>query len=330
MTPGRLQSWINVACVGSCLVIGSASLAQPVGTPGTTTPPPLTNAASPTFPTGKCPVDTFRELLAMSASERNQFLTNRSLVSQRMIQAKIKEYLALNPEMRELRLRATELRWYLVPLMNAPATNRTTQLAAIPEQVRPFVEDRLRLWDTLTPADQKRLLSPAVDTFATQAARSHDSSNQTAVTHAIISPARRQWLEKGIQHWQEMSEDQRQEIASQFFRFFELTPQEKSKTINTLSDQERRQLERTLASFDSLSADKRAQCLESFDKFASLSVEERQQFLVNAQRWESLTPTERQAWRDLVNAQLTPRRPVRIHLNIRRPAVTAGVTTNQN
>jgi predicted Fe-S protein YdhL (DUF1289 family) len=245
-----------------------------------------------------------------------------------MIQAKIKEYLALNPEMRELRLRATELRWYLLPLMNAPATNRTAQLAAIPEQVRPLVEDRLRLWDTLAPADQKRLLLPAVDTIATQAARSPDSSNQTAVTRATISPARRQWLEKGIQHWQEMSEDQRQEIASQFFRFFELTPQEKSKTINTLSDPERRQLERTLASFDSLSADKRAQCLESFDKFASLSVEERQQFLVNAQRWQSMTPTERQSWRDLVNAQLSPRRPVRIHLRIpHRPVL---VTTNQN
>lgn len=266
----------------------------------------------------------------MSAAERAQYLTNRSLISQRMIQAKIKEYVELKPEMRELRLRATELRWYLIPLMNAPATNRTAQLAAIPEQVRPLVQDRLRLWDSLDPAAQKRLLSPAANIFATDAARSHESSNSTAVARATISPGRRQWLEKGIQHWQEMSEEQRQEIASQFFRFFELTPQEKSKTINTLSDPERRQLERTLASFESLSADKRAQCLESFDKFASLSVEERQQFLENAQRWESMTPTERQAWRDLVNAQLTPRRPVRIHLNIRRPAVPAVATTNQN
>jgi hypothetical protein len=214
--------------------------------------------------------------------------------------------------------------------MNAPATNRAAQLAAIPAQVRPLVQDRLRLWDSLTTAVQKRLLSRAADVIATEAARSHDSSNQTAVTHAIISPARRQWLEKGIQHWQEMTEDQRQEIASNFYLFFELKPQEKSKTINTLSDPERRQLERTLASFGSLSAEKRAQCLESFDKFASLSVEERQQFLQNAQRWENMTPTERQTWRDLVTAQLSPRRPVRIHLRIpRRPPVPA-VVTNQN
>ena len=235
MIPRRLQSLVKIAILAPWMVVGAASLAQPSAPPATGTPRQLTNAPSPTFSTSKCPVDTFRELLAMSSSERQQSLTNRSLVSQRMIQAKIKEYLELSPEMRELRLRATELRWYLLPLMNAPATNRVTQLSAIPEQVRPFVQDRLRLWDGLDPEAQKRLLSPAANIFAADAARSHESSNQTAVARAIISPARRQWLEKGIQHWQEMSEEQRQEIASQFFRFFELTPQEKSKTINTLS-----------------------------------------------------------------------------------------------
>jgi hypothetical protein len=324
MIARRIHLLIQVASLSTCLLAGSTSLAQPAEPVAAAKPRQPTNAPSGTFSAGKCPVDTFRELLAMSASERNQALTNRSLVSQRMIQSKIQEYLALSPEMRELRLRATELRWYLVPLMNAPATNRTAQLAAIPEQVRPLVQDRLRLWDSLTPDVQKRLSSPAVDV-------TNESSNHTDVTRATISPGRRQWLEKGIQHWQEMSEDQRQEIAGQFFRFFELTPQEKSKTINTLSDQERLQLERTLASFGSLSADKRAQCLESFDKFASLNVEERQQFLENAQRWENMTPTERQTWRNLVNAQLTPRRPVRIHLNIpRRPSASAVATTNQN
>src|SRR5215831_2341845 len=153
MIPKQLQSLVKIATLAASMVVGPASVAQTSAPPAAATPRQLTNAPSATFSSGKCPVDTFRELLAMSASERNQFLTNRSLVSQRMIQAKIKEYLELKPEMRELRLRATELRWYLVPLMNAAATNRTAQLAAIPEQVRPLVEDRLRLWDTLTTGD---------------------------------------------------------------------------------------------------------------------------------------------------------------------------------
>lgn len=323
-----LKLWVNLASLGAWLVAGS-SLAQP-------SPPTAAAAQSPSngpvlgFSAAKCPVDTFRELLAMREPERNQFLTNRSVVSQRLIQAKIKQYLELSPEMRELRLRATELRWYLVPLMNAPATNRVAQLATIPEQVRPFVEDRLRLWDTVPPDVQKRLLSPAATIIATDAVRSHESSNRLAAAQVVISAARRQWLEKGIQNWQTMDEEARQKIASNFNIFFELKPQEKAKTINTLSDPERRQIERTLTSFDDLSVEKRAQCLESFDKFASLSVEERQQFLENAQRWETMTPTERQTWRDLVAAQLSPRRPVRPHLHFPQRPPFPAVATNHN
>jgi hypothetical protein len=324
-----LKSLVNIASLGAWLVAGS-SLAQPSGSPAPAPASPPSIITPPVPSAAKCPVDTFRELLAMTESERNQFLTNRSLVSQRMIQAKIKDYLELSPETRELRLRATELHWYLAPLMNAPATNRAAQLAAIPEQVRPLVEDRLRLWDTLPADTQKRLLAPAADVLATQAARARESSNRVSMAHVIISPARRQWLEKGIRHWQEMSEEQQQEIASQFYRYFELTPQEKAKAVHTLSPPEQRQIEQTLVAFENLSPEKRAECVVSFDKFASLSVEERQQFLENAQRWETMTPTERQTWRDLVAAKLSPPRPARLHLRLpRRPPVPA-VATNQN
>ena len=329
MSATQLKSLARVGSLGAWLVACSISLGQPAGPSQTTAARQLTNSPALTFSAGKCPIDTFRELLAMNESERNQFLTNRSLVSQRMIQAKIKEYAALSPELRELRLRATELRWYLVPLMNAPATNRTAQLIAIPEQVRPLVESRLRFWDSLAPEVQKRLLEPAADVIVSEAARLLGSSNQTAVANVILSPVQRQWLEKGIQHWQEMNEEQRQKIASRFDRFFELTPQEKAKSINTLSEPERRQLERTLAAYDSLSAEKRAECLESFDKFASLSIEERQEFLENVQRWGKMSPTERQTWRDLVAAQITPRRPARLHLRLPHRPLPA-IATNQN
>src|SRR5215471_13379615 len=57
----------------------------------------------------KCPVDTFRELLAMGPAERTQFLTNRSVVSQKLLLAKIREYEGLSPEQQTLRLQATEL-----------------------------------------------------------------------------------------------------------------------------------------------------------------------------------------------------------------------------
>ena len=53
----------------------------------------------------------------MTPDERENFLTNRPPEIRKRILAKVGEYEALDPDERELRLRATELRWYLMPLL---------------------------------------------------------------------------------------------------------------------------------------------------------------------------------------------------------------------
>ena len=75
-----------------------------------------------------------------------------------------------------------------------------------------------------------------------------------------------------------------------FNQFFELTAAEKEKALRTLSEPERRQIEKTLQTFGSLRPEQRARCIRSFAKFASLSLEERQQFLKNAERWKLMSP----------------------------------------
>ena len=94
------------------------------------------------------PVELFRKLLAMPPAEQKEFLAARSPDAQRRILAKLREYDSLNPDQRELQLRVTELRWYLFPLLTAPATNRSAQLAAILERV---LGGRIRLSGRLTP-----------------------------------------------------------------------------------------------------------------------------------------------------------------------------------
>ena len=76
----------------------------------------------------KSPVDSFRALLVMPTAERHQFVATRNTNTQERLVEKIREYQALTPEERELRLTATELRWYLLPLMSArPPTGRATR-----------------------------------------------------------------------------------------------------------------------------------------------------------------------------------------------------------
>src|SRR5208337_1757583 len=118
-------------------------------------PAPASLLPPPSLPQPKSPVDFFRALLAMSRVERQNALTNRPAAIRARILVKLNEYEALGPDERELRLRATELRWYLLPLMHESTTNRTAQLAAIPDDLQPLVKSRLSQWDILPPPLQQ-------------------------------------------------------------------------------------------------------------------------------------------------------------------------------
>ena len=76
----------------------------------------------------------------MTPAERENYLTNRPPEIRARILAKVREYEALDPNERELRLRATELRWYLLPLLHESPTNRAARLAAIPDDLQPLVK----------------------------------------------------------------------------------------------------------------------------------------------------------------------------------------------
>jgi hypothetical protein len=280
-------------------------------------------------PPGKSPVELFRELLAMNAAERKEFLTNRSLPSQKLILAKVREYESLKPDQRELRLQVTDLRWYLLPLMRIPATNRTARIERVPAEFRQLVQDRLNEWDKLPANAQKELLdNQAMIQHLTEIEGSTEEQKQRILEN--ISPARREMLERGITEWQKLPEQQRGKMVDRFNQFFDLTSQEKEKALSRLSDAERRQLEKTLRSFGALSPQKRAQCVRSFEKFASLNLEERQQFLKNADRWKLMSPNERQAWRDLVSQM--PSTPPHLVLPPRPnlPRRSPSVATNGN
>lgn len=245
----------------------------------------------PPLPPSHSPVDFFRRLLAMSPEDRENFLTNRPPEVRKRILVKVNEYEALNPDERELRLRATELRWYLMPLLRESLANRAARLARVPDGVRPLVEDRLEEWQILPPPLQQEFLDNEhiLRYFA-----------HVDATNSLAEETSREPDEAERAHWNSLSEGERRQIAAGFNQFFALTPDEKQKTLNTLSDAERAQMEKTLQSFDKLPPGQRAECVGAFAKFASMSAREQSEFLENAERWSQMSPAERQAWRDLV------------------------------
>jgi len=238
------------------------------------------------------PVDFFRKLLAMSPREREDYLTNKPPEIRARILDKVHEYLALDPNERELRLRATELRWYLLPLLRESPTNRAARLTAVPEDLRGLVGSRLEQWDALPAEFRQEFL----DNEHTLRYFTHvDPTNSLATGDRHYQPD-----DNDQARWNALSEGEREKITNQFNQFFELTPDEKTKTLNTLSDAERAQMEKTLQAFDKLPGAQRFQCIRAFTEFASMSSKDRAEFLKNAERWSQLAPKERQAWRDLV------------------------------
>jgi Protein of unknown function (DUF3106) len=288
------------------LLLGVALLSthrlQSQAVPGAPTGPQAPKAlgvphAPPKPPLAGCPqVELFRHLLDMNPAQRRQFLAPRPEPIQKLILAKVSEYEALRPAERELRLQATEMWWYLRPLLSASATNRQEQLAAIPVKVRTLVADRLRAWDHLPPAEQQRLMASAADYLARQAARVVSPPPLPPVP-----PDRRALLEQGVRQWQELSEWERQDITNRLNRLFDLTDQEKARVLNVLSHNQRRQIEKVLEEFENLTRDQRALCIQNFEKFADLSVPERDRFLKNAEHWRQMTPAQRANWKDLVD-----------------------------
>ena len=81
-------------------------------------------------------MDYFRHLLTMSPQQRETLLAKKSPEVRERILAKVNEYATLDPSERELRLQATELRLYLIPLLHAAPANRDAQLALVPANIR--------------------------------------------------------------------------------------------------------------------------------------------------------------------------------------------------
>jgi Protein of unknown function (DUF3106) len=260
---------------------------------------PATNNVS-TAAAAKSPVELFRQLLAMTPDERDVFLTNRPPQIRSRILAKVAEYEALDPNERELRLRATELRWYLMPLLRESPANRDAQLAFVPADMRDLVQNRLDEWMILPPTLQQEFL----DNERILRYFAHVDLSNGPAEDAAPSAAERA-------HWNELPEPERRQVMDGFNQFFALTPDEKQAALNTLSEAERRQMGKTLQAFEKMPPSQRDECVNAFARFASMSAPEKTEFLKNAERWSAMTPAERQAWRDLVvNVPQWPPLPV--------------------
>jgi len=285
---------LRVGLMGA-LLAGMMTSAADVAVPTPTSPA----AGPPPLPVPRSPVDFFRELLTMTPAEQRAALTNRAPEVRERLLAKVREYAQMSPDLAEIRLRVTELRWYLLPLMKVPPAGREALTAAVPEHLRRLVADRLERWDLLPPGAQRELLDNelALDYFTQAGAPNADQQRRLLES---LPPARRQQLEADLHRWEALPAGERQALFERVNQFFDLTPKEQERVKATLSASERAQMEQSLSAFARLPREQRVQCIRAFAKLAKLSADERRQFLQDASRWSAMSSAERARWRQLV------------------------------
>jgi hypothetical protein len=250
-------------------------------------------------PLPKPQVTYFRELLALSPSDLERALSSVAEPVRGRLRAKLQEYAAFPADEREARLRATELRWYLAPLMRTPPTNRVAQLALVPDEYRSMVEERLKIWDLLSPETQREIQESEWTIRWLEQLRSASASQKASLTNDLPLPQREK-LEQQLAAWLTLPPTQRQRMCDRFQQFFELSPKEKEKILSAFPDPERDEMDKTLQAFERLPPDQRIQCVRSFGKFADMTPDKRAQFLHKAERWKETPAGDRQAWRMIV------------------------------
>jgi hypothetical protein len=226
------------------------------------------------------PVDPFRQMLTMSAAEQKSALALRPAEIRERLKQKLDEYQSLSPAESELRLRSTEMRWFVRPLMSTPATNREAQLKTIPAVIRGQVAARIEEWDRQSEASRQTLLvNPNALAYFTRWDAAEKAPRPLSDTEML-----------------------RRKLNASLKRFVELPAPERKKTLSEFADDSKRQqMEQTLQAFENLTEGQRERCIQSFAAFATMNEAERQEFLKNAESWSRMSSKEQDAWRALVS-----------------------------
>jgi hypothetical protein len=251
------------------------------------------------------PVDYFKQLLSMKPEEREAALAGRSPSQRKILEAKLREYTEMPPDVRDLRLRYTQLRWHLIDLMPLRPEERASRLEIVAPVDRPLVEERLRQWDAL-PEDVRHTFLENQSVVAAYLEQGGAARTNTA--SGTISE-RQKKLEAELTRLEAMPSAQREQMCDLFRQFFQYSEKGKSNMLEKLPVSQRIATEKAVDTYANLPPEQRQKRIESLRKFINMTPAERQRFLDNAVRWGAMTSEERETWRKSV-ASLPPMPPM--------------------
>jgi hypothetical protein len=243
-------------------------------------------------PEQQSPVELFRQLMAKSPGERDEYLARQSPSLRGFLRQRLQQYAAMGPEARELKLQTTELRFFLRPQLTASPAQRQIMLATTPDHYRETVRLRIERWNKLPAELQAHILkNESLLGLILQIGQPTASGLTKNLSPEVSSE---------LKAWNALPQDDRLQMLSSFRSFFSFSDLEKSRIIASLPQYQRHKITGTLTALEDLPPAERAACLNALQRFGSMSVAEQQRFFRNAEAWRKITPAEQTAWRMVV------------------------------
>ena len=311
--PTRISGRVAPRLVSILTSLGLMALAV-----GAQPPLPGNAALPPPPPLPISPVATFRHLLSLPPAARVDALAHRPESQRALLASRLAAYEALPPEIREERLRATDLYWHLHQLVRRAPQERAGLLDAAPADLRPVLSLRLAHWDRLSAEDRTALLEnegtlrylaqtrPVVPPPLPSPGDSAPPTPQPPLpTPSPVSlsaaPAVPLRAQAELSRLGRLRTADLARVQQHWHQFFDGASPRRNQALQELSAQERQEMQQVLDRFRRLTPDQRRTSVGSFSRLASMNPAERSEFLRNAERWTTLPPEERKAWRQIVN-----------------------------
>ena len=250
-----------------------------------------------------------RRLLAMTSEERERALTKKDEKARSFLRSELEKYDAMSREDRETALQSLRVWYYLRELVKVPVEARAPVLSLIPETDREMVQTRLVRWDKL-PGDLQSALMEH-ERFLRYALQPDGSDiKPQSAAGGVPESLKERWDER-LEKWHSLPTERRTQIYSQFKRFFALSNKERDRVLETLSQEERAQAERTLKivqALEKLSPAERDACVDAFLAFIETPVNSRehQLRLQEIHGWRKLEPHEQELFRTVSKFVLPP------------------------
>lgn len=300
----RWSIWLVFCSVGGVPLLAQEPAARSSG-PVTVTVAGGTNGGWRAIAQATASMSELRRLLAMTPEERELALSPRPAQQRAFLRGRLREFDSMEPSAREASLQVLELQGYLVRLMRMPPADRPAALAAVPEDRRAAVQDRLDRWDRLPPELQRSVLEhERTRSYVLGMPRTASTASNATVSARAVKAS---WGQK-VEEWRSLPMERRREVTDQFNRFIQLPARERQKVLEALPADERQRVEASIKAFESIPPAERQSCVQSLHVLSEMPPQGRAQLEETLERWKSMSGREQRLWRE-VTTVLPPTPP---------------------